>query len=37
VSQLLAMGDKVEVLEPATLREMIREQLQTILNRYEKE
>ena len=37
VSQLLAMGDKVEVLEPATLREMIREQLQTILNRYGKE
>ena len=37
VSQLLAMGDKVEVLEPATLKEMIREQLQTILNRYGKE
>jgi len=34
---LLAMGDRVEVLEPATLREMIRELLQTILNRYGKE
>ncbi len=37
VSQLLAMGDKVEVLEPATLREIIKEQLQSILNRYGKE
>jgi predicted DNA-binding transcriptional regulator YafY len=31
------MGDKVEVLEPATLREIIKEQLQSILNRYGKE
>lgn len=37
VSQLLAMGDKVEVLEPETLRERIKEQLQSILNRYGKE
>ena len=37
VSQLLAMGDKIEVLEPATLREIIKEQLQSILNRYGKE
>ena len=37
VSQLLAMGDKVEVLEPATLREIIKEQLQSVLNRYGKE
>lgn len=37
VSQLLAMGDTVEVLEPATLREIIKEQLQSILNRYGKE
>ena len=37
VSQLLAMGDKVEVLEPATLREIIKEQLQLVLNRYGKE
>lgn len=37
VSQLLAMGDKVEVLEPATLIEIIKEQLQSILNRYGKE
>jgi predicted DNA-binding transcriptional regulator YafY len=37
VTQLLAMGDKIEVLEPATLREIIKEQLQSILNRYGKE
>lgn len=37
VTQLLAMGDKVEVLEPATLREIIKEQLQSVLNRYGKE
>lgn len=37
VSQLLAMGDKVEVLEPATLREIIKGQLQSVLNRYGKE
>lgn len=37
VSQLLAMGNKVEVLEPATLREIIKEQLQSVLNRYGKE
>ncbi len=37
VTQFLAMGDKIEVLEPATLREIIKEQLQSILNRYGKE
>jgi predicted DNA-binding transcriptional regulator YafY len=37
VSQLLAMGDKVEVLEPEELREKIKEELQIILNRYGKE
>ena len=36
VSQLLAMGDKVEVLEPESLREKIKEYLQTTLNRYDK-
>ena len=33
-SQLLAMGDKVEVLEPETLREEMKELLQTTLNRF---
>ena len=37
VSQLLAMGGKVEVLEPEELREKIKEELQIILNRYGKE
>ena len=36
VSQLLAMGDKVEVLEPEELREEIKKQLQITLNRYGK-
>ena len=36
ISQLLAMGDKVEVLEPESLRAKIEEQLQKTLNRYGK-
>jgi predicted DNA-binding transcriptional regulator YafY len=36
VSLLLAMGDKVEVLEPEELREEIKKQLQITLNRYGK-
>ena len=34
VSQLLAMGDRVEVLEPETLREEIKKRLENCLNRY---
>ena len=34
ITQLLAMGDHVEVLEPESLRETIKEQLQITLNRY---
>jgi hypothetical protein len=34
ISKILAMGDKVEVLEPKSLREKIKEQLQITLNRY---
>ena len=37
VSQLLAMGDKVEVLEPVELRKEMKEILQITLNRYGKE
>lgn len=37
ISQLLAMGSQVEVLEPEELREDIKKQLQITLNRYEKE
>ena len=36
VNQLLAMGDKVEILEPETLREKIKENLLVSLGRYEK-
>jgi predicted DNA-binding transcriptional regulator YafY len=36
VSQLLAMGENVEVLEPEELREEIKKQLQITLNRYGK-
>ena len=36
VNQLLAMGDKVEVLEPESLREMMKENLRASLARYEK-
>jgi hypothetical protein len=36
VNQLLAMGDKVEILEPDTLREKIKENLLASLARYEK-
>jgi len=36
ITQLLAMGDKVEVLEPEELREEIKNQLQITLNRYGK-
>ena len=36
VNQLLAMGDKVEILEPETLREKIKENLLASLARYEK-
>lgn len=36
VNQLLAMGDKVEILEPETLREKIKENLLASLGRYEK-
>ena len=36
VNQLLAMGDKVEILEPETLREKIKENLHASLVRYEK-
>lgn len=34
ISQLLAMGDKVEVLEPAPLREEIKEQINKMFNFY---
>ncbi|MCR4835616.1 MAG: WYL domain-containing protein [Bacteroidaceae bacterium] len=34
ISQLLAMGDKVEVLEPESLRETIRERLQLAIKYY---
>ena len=34
VSQLLAMGDKVEVLEPEELREEMKEKVNKMLNRY---
>ena len=36
VNQLLAMGDKVEVLEPESLREMMKENLRASVARYEK-
>lgn len=36
INQLLAMGDKVEILEPETLREKIKENLLASLVRYEK-
>ncbi len=36
ISQLLAMGDKVEIMEPETLREKIKENLHASLARYEK-
>jgi predicted DNA-binding transcriptional regulator YafY len=36
INQLLAMGDKVEILEPETLREKIKENLLASLARYEK-
>ena len=36
VNQLLAMGDKVEILEPETLRKKIKENLLASLARYEK-
>ena len=36
VNQLLAMGDKVEILEPETLRKKIKEDLLASLARYEK-
>ena len=36
VSQLLAMGDKIEVLEPVELREEIKRQLTSVLSLYEK-
>jgi predicted DNA-binding transcriptional regulator YafY len=35
VSQLLAMGDKVEVLEPETLRERMKEEVRNMKERYE--
>ncbi len=35
VSQLLAMGDKVEVLEPQTLRERMKEEVRKMRERYE--
>lgn len=35
VSQLLAMGDKVEVLEPEELREIIKKRLQLAIKNYE--
>ena len=34
VTQLLAMGDKVEVLEPATLRESMKEEVRKMKGRY---
>ena len=34
ITQLLAMGDKVEVLEPVTLREEIKERINSMLNFY---
>lgn len=37
ISQLLAMGDKVEVLEPQTIRDEIKERLEKCLTRYNKE
>lgn len=36
INQLLAMGDKVEILEPETLRKKIKENLLASLARYEK-
>ncbi len=36
ISQLLAMGDKVEVLEPEELRERMKEELRKSIERYEK-
>ena len=35
ISQLLAMGDKVEVLEPQTLRDRMKEELRKMRERYE--
>ena len=35
ISQLLAMGDKIEVLEPESLREEIKVKLQSSLSRYD--
>ena len=37
ISQLLAMGERVEVLEPETLRDIIKKELQTTLKRYSHE
>ena len=37
ISQLLAMGEKIEVLEPETLRDIIKKELQTTLKRYSHE
>jgi predicted DNA-binding transcriptional regulator YafY len=34
ITQLLAMGDKVEVLEPASLREEMKEELIKCLTNY---
>ena len=36
INQLLAMGDKVEIMEPETLREKIKDNLHESLARYEK-
>ncbi len=36
ISQLLALGDKIEVLEPVSLKKEIKESLQASLNRYVK-
>ena len=35
VSQLLAMGDRVEVLEPQTLRDKMKEEVRKMRERYE--
>jgi predicted DNA-binding transcriptional regulator YafY len=35
ISKILAMGDKVEVLEPESLRGTIREKLQSAFNKYQ--
>ena len=37
ISQLLAMGERVEVVEPETLRDIIKKELQTTLKRYSHE